>query len=627
MANILIIENNLMNLEMAAELLNGAKHNVLKAENAPEGIKLARLKSPDLILMDLSLPVVDGLSATRILKHDVLTENIPVVAFTAMVMESDKEKAFGAGCSGFITKPIDISNFVSLVENHIKIPIEKKDLLQKQNDYSNNTEKIPDSKYKWHKILIVDDNPMNAELLKEILEQINQSSFIAYSGKQALEAVSKEKFDLILLDVMMPEMSGFEVIEYLKSDPKTKDIPVIFITALNETNDIIKGINLGSYEYILKPFHIEELKARIINALKIKDLQDELKEEKNKLDLIFRFSADGIVMLNSSFKIISCNEQFVQWFGPSKKEILGRDFHEFFNCYCREPNKFSSPEFPDLKTFSEISVKTENGEKIYQINYSKIFENESETEGYVLVLRDITEHKEIEKQKETFVATLTHDLKTPIRAEIMAMELLLKGNFGILTNEQTDIIRDTLYSSRYMFGMVDNLLSTYRYENGSINLNKENIDIISLIKTCYNELKYLIEDKNQTISFEFKEDSIIISADILELKRVITNLLTNAVSYTHEHGKITIKSEIKHNEVQISFIDNGKGIPEHDISNLFNKYTSQAKKFRQVGTGLGLYLSKQIIEIHGGSIIVESEENKGSKFTFSLPLVHTLNAI
>lgn len=622
MANILIVENNLMNLDMAAELLSRAGHEVLKAENATEGIKLARLKSPDLILMDLSLPVIDGLSATRILKQDPLTENIAIVAFTAMVMDSDKEKAFGAGCSGFITKPIDISTFVSLVENHINIKI-KKNCCDEYGINQEQTQKVLVPKYKWHKILIVDDNPMNAELLKEVLEQINQSSFIAYSGKQALEAVEKEKFDLILLDVMMPEMSGFEVIDRLKANPNTKDIPVIFITALNETDDIIKGLNLGSYEYIIKPFNIDELRARIINALKIKDLQDELRDEKNKLDLIFRFSADGIVMLNSSCKIISYNEQFIRWFG-SDKEILGKDFKEFLKYHCTEPKKCSGFDFSGLTSFCEISIKNDNKDKIYQINYSKISVYEEEAEGYVLVLRDITEHKEIEKQKETFVATLTHDLKTPIRAEIMAMELLLKGNFGKLTDEQTDIIKDTLYSSRYMFGMVDNLLSTYRYENGSISLNKENIDLIGIIKTCYNELKYLIEDKNQTVSFEFKEDSVSVLADFLELKRVITNLLSNAVSYTQEFGKIIVKSEIRDNEIYISFIDNGKGISEQDIPMLFNRYTSHAKKFRQVGTGLGLYLSKQIVEAHGGSITVESEENKGSKFTFSLPLVYSL---
>jgi len=623
MAKILIIENNLMNLDMAAELLGRAGHDVITAESATEGIKFARLKSPDLILMDLGLPVIDGLSATRILKSDPLTENIPVVAFTAMVMQSDKEKAFGVGCSGFITKPIDISTFVLLVEEHIKDKTDKKIPGKNQNTYTNNTEKTSIPDYKWHKILIVDDNPMNAELLREILEQINQSSFIAYSGKQALEAAAKEKFDLILLDVMMPEMSGFEVIEHLKADSKTRDIPVIFITALNETEDIIKGLNLGSYEYIVKPFNIDELRARIINALKIKDLQDQLKEEKNKLDLIFKFSADGIVMLNSSFKIVSCNEQFIKWFGFSREEISGRNFNEFFNC---DLTYFNQPDFNafTLNPFSEISVKNDNEEKVYQINYSKIYENESETEGYVLVLRDITEHKEIEKQKETFVATLTHDLKTPIRAEIMAMELLLKGNFGSLATEQAEIIKDTLYSSKYMFNMVNNLLSTYRYENGSINLNRENIEITDLIKSCYNELKYLVEEKQQVVTFEFAENNIIISADAMELKRVITNLLSNAIFYTNEYGKIIIKSEIINNEVQISFIDNGKGMSSHDISMLFNKYASHAKRFRQVGTGLGLYLSKQIIEAHGGSITVESEENKGSKFTLSLPLIPTL---
>ena len=103
---------------------------------------------------------------------------------------------------------------------------------------------------------------------------------------------------------MMPEMSGFEVIKHLKNNLKTQDIPVLFISALNEPLDIVKGLDLGSCGYITKPYNIEEIKARILNILRINDIQEELKIEKNKLDLIFKFSAGGFVMLNSSFEII-----------------------------------------------------------------------------------------------------------------------------------------------------------------------------------------------------------------------------------------------------------------------------------------------------------------------------------
>lgn len=259
-----------------------------------------------------------------------------------------------------------------------------------------------------------------------------------------------------------------------------------------------------------------------------------------------------------------------------------------------------------------------------QGNCSKINNFEGELEGYIFILRDISVYKEIEKQKETFIATLTHDLKTPIRAESIALELLLKGNFGELNKEQEKMIRETLYSSKFMFNMLDVLLSKYKYENGEVILNKENLDINDLIKTNYNELKYLAETKNQQVIFDFTGEKLVIQADSLEIKRVITNLLSNAINYTPENGKIIIRTEIYNNEARVSFIDNGKGISEEDISRIFNKYMSSAKRFRQVGTGLGLYVTKQILEAHGGMILVESEEGKGSKFTFSLPLVPAL---
>lgn len=620
MANILIIEDNHMNLEMACELLERPGHSIIKAETAIEGIKLAKLKSPDLVLMDLSLPEMDGLTATKILKQDPLTRNIPIVAFTAFVMKSDREKALGAGCEGFISKPIDVMTFAKTVEGFIKLP---EPALVNAAAVKPAPTVIPyvtpahksyiHSHNKWHKILIIDDNPMNAELLKEILEQIGQSSVIAYNGKQALEIIQKEKFDMILLDIMMPEMSGFEIIEHLKANPRTSDVPVTFISALNETEDIVKGLDLGSHGYITKPYNIDEVKARILNTLRVKDLQDQIKSEKNKLDLIFKFSADGIVMLNSQFEIVSCNDTFSKWFGFKKETVIGENFYSVLKVCptCKDGDETSF--------IKEVVIKNPTEEKYFQISYSKINPTDNEAEGYVLVIRDITAFKEIESQKETFVATLTHDLKTPTGAQIMALELLLKGTFGKLTDEQEEIIKDTLNSNRYMFNMVSTILSTYKFENGNISLKREEINISELVKNCYSELKYIIEDKKQEVVFDFEHDNILAYADSMEIKRVIVNLLSNAIYYSLEGGRITIKASENEDEIKVVFIDNGRGLNKEDVSNLFNKYTSYAKKFRQIGTGLGLYLSKQIVEAHRGRIFVESEEGKGSTFGFCLP--------
>lgn len=636
MANILITDDNIMNIEMAGELLEKAGHFTIKTEKAEEGIKLAQINRPDLILMDLNLPEMDGLTATKILKEDILTKDIPVLAFTAKVMQTDKEKAFEAGCCGFISKPIDVSTFVNNVENflikkdandiqsHHSVPFNQENSLknEKEMDMPVMTETKKKALYKCHTVLIIDDNPMNTELLKEALEQIGQNSVVTHSGKQALDLVEQEKFDLILLDVMMPEMNGFDVIKQLKSNTSTKDIPVIFVSALDQTNDIVKGFDLGSYEYVTKPFKIEELKARILSILKIKDLQDELKAEKEVLELVFKFSADGIVILNSAFEIISCNELFSKWLDLPKEKIINHDF-----CSIVGYDNDIYPIKQCLKTENsfmdfclEIDTETNKEKKFLEISCSEINPSLNEVDGYVLILRDVTAHKEIEQQKETFVATLTHDLKTPVRAQMRALDMLLNEKFGQINDSQKDIIEETLNSNKYMFGMVDNLLASYRYENKSVNIQKHYFDINDLIKNCYNQIKYLANDKKQTINFDFEDETLDLSADSLEIKRVIINLLSNAINYTGEYGQIIISSKLKNDTIIISFIDNGKGISQDEISSLFNKYQSYAKKFRQVGTGLGLYLSKQIIESHGGTISVISEEGSGSVFTIKLPI-------
>ena len=221
----------------------------------------------------------------------------------------------------------------------------------------------------------------------------------------------------------------------------------------------------------------------------------------------------------------------------------------------------------------------ENKQKVrfLEINCSSINPFESEAEGYVLVLRDVSAYKEIEKQKETFVATLTHDLKTPIRAEIRALELLLKGNFGALTEDQKSIIQDTLYSSKYMYNMVDNLLQTYKCENGNLVLQKDYTDINTIIKNVCSELRYIINDKKQTVNLDFEHEELILYIDELEIKRVIMNLLSNAIIYTPENGTIVIKTRIYKNEAIISFIDNGRGISKEEISRLFSKYRVMQK--------------------------------------------------
>lgn len=626
MPNILIIEDNHMHYELAAELLIQKGYNVLEAENATEGIKLAQKNLPDLILMDMDLPEKDGYCATTELKNNSSTKHIPIIALTALVMNHQVEKAFSSGCSGFISKPIEVATFANTVSEYM--PEELRDNSHKsiKIDYEDITNyQITPNKEQKPKVLIVDDNPINVELLRGAIEQIGASVKVEYSGKSALNTLKDYPVDLILLDIMMPEMNGYEVLEEIKNIPYCKNTPVVFISALNETKDIVKGLDLGSYGYITKPYNIDEVKARVQSVIRIKELQDKLRIENEKFDLINKYSADGIVLLDSNSNIVSCNDKFSKWFNKDNKDFIGLNFCKLIECNNYKKADCCLNLNPNGSMITkELFLKSEHKNIYVEINSSTVHDSNNQTNGFILIIRDVTVHKEIEKQKETFIATLTHDLKTPIRAEIRSLEMLLQDKFGAITDTQREIIQETLNSSQFMFKMVDTLLTGYKYDNGKIQLHKENININELLKTSINEIMPLIEEKKQTLNLNINDEQMFISADAMEIKRLISNLLSNANNYTQEGGNIDVVTLCNKDKVQVSIQDNGRGITQEQKKTLFEKYTSHSKKFRQVGTGLGLYISKHIAEAHGGKIYVESQDGLGSTFTFEIPTTSIL---
>lgn len=242
-------------------------------------------------------------------------------------------------------------------------------------------------------------------------------------------------------------------------------------------------------------------------------------------------------------------------------------------------------------------------------------------------IRYTLEHKKVldvvlesQRQREKFVATLTHDLKTPIKAEFRIFELLLQERFGPITEEQQTVINEMLRSNRFMYQMVDNLLTAFKFEEGHLILRMEVIDINELISsTVTMDLMGLAEDKEQSLNLNLQPNIPLIPADALEVKRVVYNLVQNAINYTPKRGRITIHTRFENHHVWVTVEDNGPGIDANIQKSLFAPYASMAKRYRHIGTGLGLYISKKIIEAHQGDLFLDSRVGDGSRFTFSLP--------
>ncbi len=227
--------------------------------------------------------------------------------------------------------------------------------------------------------------------------------------------------------------------------------------------------------------------------------------------------------------------------------------------------------------------------------------------------------KQLQEERDCFIETLTHDLKTPVRSEIRAMELLLNGHFGVLNPTQLEVLEEILNSSNYMFFMLDAMLSKYNLDKNKIKLLPTDFSLNELIQDCIREVRVLFETKKQNVILCFENEQEQINADYMAIKRIVMNLLSNAIKFSPEKSNIEIRVFDNSEEIGISFIDNGIGIAGNDLKNIFKYQVKNKKRFKQVGSGLGLYISKKIIEMHGGDIIAKSHQGQGSNFIISLP--------
>ena len=266
-----------------------------------------------------------------------------------------------------------------------------------------------------------------------------------------------------------------------------------------------------------------------------------------------------------------------------------------------------------------ITLKN-NDKRWFKITKCPITNHNNEVFGICCVALDIDAEKTATEQRETYVATLTHDLKTPTIAQIKALELLLNNNLGELNREQREIITLTKDSCNFMYDMLSTLLSTYKYENGDYVLNYEDCDILSLIEESIKELDAMLKEKNIKIKVSQIGRIFNANCDKMQIKRVIVNLLGNAISYAYNDTKILITVKQHKYCVRFEAKNESSYINPALMENLFKKYVSHAAKFNKIGVGLGLYLSKQIIDIHNGEIYAKSFEDNHNIFGFILPI-------
>lgn len=328
-----------------------------------------------------------------------------------------------------------------------------------------------------------------------------------------------------------------------------------------------------------------------------------------------------ILLRDINGQVIVANEFCRELFGLSSKNLIGKNIFELIN----NPEIFIKSDFEVIdckkKVLMECFVGTKYGYQGWcRIIKSPMFDKLGNVEGIVVVLENIESEKDLANKKSTFVATLVHDLKTPTIAQIRAIDVLMKNGLGCFSETQYEILKQIKSSCNYMYDLIFTVIETYLYDCGQTKVFYEEFDLIKLFYEVKYELSNLMEEKGQNFIVVAPELKCYVNADRMQLKRVLVNLVGNAIKYGYKNSEIEINLQDKTDEIIVSVKNCSDYITEDKLADIYEKFKTAANaKFRKTGTGLGLYITKQIIKAHNGQVFALSDKNKTCTFGFSLP--------
>ncbi|HEY9877994.1 MAG TPA: response regulator [Leptolyngbyaceae cyanobacterium] len=512
-------------------------------------------------------------------------------------------------------------------------------------------------------VLIVDDYPTNIKVLSDLLIEYGFEVLIARDGENALQKLHRISPDLILLDVLMPGIDGFETCRRLKAQESTRDIPVIFMTALADPVDKIKGLTLGAVDYITKPFQQEEVLARVNAHLKLRYLTKQLEEQNARLqeearsrqiaESALRFSEEKfakafrsnpgpmLILTLEEGRFIDVNQNFCKILGCPPEVVLGKTLDELpLYMNQEERDRFRTTLHTEGVVHNqECQVHTHSGELRNLLVSAEVVQVRG-LDCILAMALDVTACKQAtaelqqakakadlaNRAKSQFLANISHELRSPLNTILGYTQLI--GRDPALTSEQQEHLSIINRSSDHLLTLINDVLEMAKIEAGQLTLHKTAFDINHLLGVLHDMLAPRVRTK--AVQFKVDCDPEVppyLWADATKLRQVLINIVGNSLKFTQQ-GQVKLhvslgKFEEASTRVSLHFAveDTGPGIAPEEIGALFDPFTqTETGRQLQEGTGLGLPISQQFVQLMGGNITVQSQVGVGSFFSFEIPV-------
>jgi PAS domain S-box-containing protein len=631
---ILIVDDDLRNVEFLRDsLLAPSGYTTLCATDGEQALKLALTEEPDLILLDLQLPKMDGLDVLETLRGE--GREIPTILITAHGSESVAMQAFRLGVRDYFPKPFKVTEIMAAVERSLadaRLRNEKQELAAQVKQINLQLEqrlkeltilygisKSVTSLLDLDKLLtriveatmyVTGAEEISLFLLDEETEELQLRAVQGADEKEARQ-VRMSADNAVVRQVMgTGQVAMIQTPRRRKTDPLQATLAVP-MNARSGTIGVLHARNKMAMEPFSEndPHLLSVLADYAAIAIENARLFAEMEEQRSKLETILTGTEDLIIVTDDEGLVLLINPAAAQVFGLDVSEAIGKRLVEVAGSEA-------------LDELFNLPV-TENGVRNLEIPlidgrtfYASL--NPVADVGWALIMRDVTYLKELDRMKSDFVATITHDLRSPLTAIQGSLRLL--PELGKLNGEQQEFTDRAMRNVEHMDKLISSLLDIGRIEAG-LEMELEPVRLHEVIEEAVANLQGAAKSKGLALLAALPDELPLINGNHTRLTQVMTNLLDNAIRFTRQGGKVTVTAAVGGDHVTVTVSDTGVGIPAYAKSHVFEKFyrveDPQSGELR--GMGLGLATVKSIVEKHGGQIGVESREGEGSSFHFSLP--------
>lgn len=476
------------------------------------------------------------------------------------------------------------------------------------------------------RILVVDDEKRIRDGCHKVLTEEGFEVARAETGEAGIKMIEEAHYDIVLLDLKMPGLSGFDVLGNVKA--LHPDTVVIVITGYATVDHSIEAMKKGAFDFIPKPFSPEQLRVVASKAIEhTRSLQD-IANEKSRMRALINQLASGVMATDNQNRVALANPAFLRMLGYHGESVIGHRAEEFMGNerllqMIDQALSMREEEYLELTEELNLEGKGESEETILFARCVPFKDRLGRILGTVTVLHDITALKKMDQLKSDFVSMVAHEIRGPMNSVLAQLKVVLDGLAGNVTEKQQEILGRTSDKIRGLSDLSTDLLDLARIESGLITLEKENLNTAEFLadQVAFHQAKAQAKDIRLELGPLPELPPVLANGPNME--EVLSNVISNAVNYTPEGGSIVVSATTENEYVCISVRDTGIGITQKDLDRIFDRfYRVKSEKTRFItGTGLGLSIVMSIVEAHNGMIRVESEPDHGTTFYIYIPLI------